>query len=337
MSQDQDDYPVDTVAQAWLVKMRGHDAAALREEFEAWLSASPQHKTAYERISRQVAASAILKSSSRHGAAQAEQRSSGRPAARRWLSAGAVIAAAAVVFLAFGAGGASLPGPFGDGPLTARAAEPLVTGRGEIRSFRFADGSTAVLDTDSRVEVSVAQAARHLRLAEGRLRLSVTGKGRPLRVEAGGGVVTAEDAAFDISLEENGALSLTMLRGDADIRFGNVPETDTLRAQAVPSGRSVTYDPTGKEQPTTASPVQEGSREWPSGWAEYRSIRLDQLIAEANRYAAKPIIVDDARTARLEASGRFRISKPETVAERLAQLFDLEIIRRADGIHLRHR
>lgn len=337
MSQQHDDYPVEEVAQAWLVKMRGDDAEALRDEFEEWLSSSPAHKAAYDRIAKGLAASAILKSSLRHGTAQAEQWSGRRPRARRWLSAGAVIAAAAVVFLAFGAGGSPLPGPFGDGPLAARAAEPLITRRGEIRSFSFADGSTAVLDTDSRVEVSLAKAARHLRLAKGRVRLSVTEKGQPLRVEAGDSVVTAQDAAFDVDLEENGALRVTLLRGKADIRFAGASGTDIERAQVLPSGRSVTYGPDGKEQPPATSSGQEDIREWPSGWAEYRSIRLDLLVAEANRYAVRPIIIDDKATARLEASGRFRISQPETLAARLALLFDLEITKRADGIHLRHR
>src|SRR3546814_19779647 len=106
-----------------------------------------------------------------------------------------------------------------------------------------------MLDTDSRLEFSFAQATRHLRLAKGRVRLSVTNNEQPLRVEAGGGVVTAEDAAFDIGFEENGALSVTVLRGEADIRFGGAPETGHPRAPALPSGRSVTYGPRGKEHP----------------------------------------------------------------------------------------
>src|SRR3546814_2889201 len=36
---------------------------------------------------------------------------------------------------------------------------------------------------------------------------------------------------------------------------------------------------------------------WPDGWAEYRSIRLDRLVAEANRYAVLPIMIDDPATA----------------------------------------
>src|SRR3546814_16004688 len=127
MSEASDDYPVDTVAHAWLVKMRGENPEAHRGEFDAWLSASPDHKAAYERITKKLAASAILKSSPRHGTAQTAQRRCRRPAARRWLSAGAVISAAAVVFLAFGAAGAPLTVPPADVAPTSLTAGPLVT------------------------------------------------------------------------------------------------------------------------------------------------------------------------------------------------------------------
>src|SRR3546814_5914157 len=45
MSEASDDYPVDTVAHAWLVKMRGENPEAHRGEFDAWLSASPDHRS----------------------------------------------------------------------------------------------------------------------------------------------------------------------------------------------------------------------------------------------------------------------------------------------------
>ena len=47
-------YPVDEVAQAWLIKMRGEDAGALRGEFEAWLLASADHGEAYRRAERRT-------------------------------------------------------------------------------------------------------------------------------------------------------------------------------------------------------------------------------------------------------------------------------------------
>src|SRR3546814_8736088 len=68
---------------------------------------------------------------------------------------------------------------------------------------------------------------------------------------------------------------------------------------------------------------------WPDGWAEYRSIRLDRLVAEANRYAVLPIMIDDPATAAFEVSGRFHVSQTERFADRIASLFGLSEIGRA--------
>src|SRR3546814_15616920 len=67
-------YPVDEVAQAWLIKMRGEDAGALRGEFEAWLLASADHGEAYRRAERRMAALAVLKPSQRLGTSHADTR-----------------------------------------------------------------------------------------------------------------------------------------------------------------------------------------------------------------------------------------------------------------------
>ena len=74
-------YPVDEVAQAWLIKMRGDDADGLRGEFDAWLLASAGHAEAYRRAERRMSALTILKTSERHGTSHAEER----PVRRRLL------------------------------------------------------------------------------------------------------------------------------------------------------------------------------------------------------------------------------------------------------------
>src|SRR3546814_3795868 len=78
-------------------------------------------------------------------------------------------------------------------------------------------------------------------------------------------------------------------------------------------------------------------QDWPSGWVQHRSIRLDQLVAQANRYSGKPIILDDNATAALIASGRFQINKTDVFVERIAESLKLRISYRDDGIHLRDR
>lgn len=324
------DYPLDEIARAWLVKMRGEDAPRLRSEFETWLAAAPEHRESYDRIARAMDQSAILKSSRRHGLARAGAISPS--ARRRWLPVGAVTAAA-VLLVAVGAG-LLMPAGSQDSLIAARATEQLVTRRGEIKTFRLADGATATLDTDSRVELVEADNAMHLRLTRGRARLDFAKGAGPFRVDVGDATVSGDNAGFDIGVVDGGAVDVMVLHGQAEVTSPTVGGG----ARALPPGEALRYRMADgelrREQSQTISP---SSADWPTGWSEHRSIQLAALAREANRYAARPIIIDDAVTGRLEVSGRFQVSRPDIMAERLGKLFDLAVERRADGIHLRQR
>lgn len=320
------DYPVDEVAQAWLIKMRGEDADALRGEFEAWLLASADHGEAYRRAEHRMAALAVLKTSQRHGTSHAEAR---RGRVRGWLPWGAAATAIALLIVAIGAGGASLPGQPGSASI-ARAAEPLITQRGEIRTFRLADGSSATLDTDSRLDVAFAAGDRSVRLIRGRVRLTIARQDIPLHIDAGRGTTIANNAEIDLSLDETGTVSAVLRRGEADLRAG----AKTGSATELSQGKTLTYRRDGKLQLGMAQ-ASDIPANWPEGWAEYRSIRLDRLVAEANRYAVTPIVIDDAASTALEVSGRFHLSETDAFAERIASLFGLRVERTARAIHLR--
>lgn len=322
------DHPVDKVAQAWLIKMRGEDAGALRGEFEAWLLASADHGEAYVRAERRMSALSVLKTSQRHGTSHAEAR---RGPARGWLPWSAAAAAIALLIIAIGVGGAALPGQNSTASI-ARAAEPLVTQRGEIRTFRLADGSSATLDTDSRLDVAFGNGARSVRLIKGRVRLSVAMQDTPLHIGAGQGSATANDAEIDLSIDEAGTVTAALRRGEADLRT----DANVGPATALSPKEALTYRRDGKLQ-LAGTPASDIPASWPEGWAEYHSIRLDQLVAEANRYAVRPIIIDDSSITELKASGRFHISRTEQFAQRVASLFGLSVERKADAIHLRRQ
>ena len=321
------DYPVDEVARAWLIKMRGEDAGSLSGEFEAWLLASADHAEAYRRAERRMSALAVLKTSQHHGTSHADAR---RGRVRGWLPWGAAATALALLIVAIGAGGTSLPGQPGSGSV-ARAAEPLITQRGEIRTFRLADGSSATLDTDSRLDVALANGARRVRLVKGRVRLAIARQDVPLHIEAGSGRAVANDAEIDLSVDEAGTVTAALRRGKAELRMGAMAEPATTLSR----GETLTYQGDGKR--LAVAPEAQIPESWPDGWAEYRSIRLDRLVAEANRYAVQPIMIDDSATAALEVSGRFHISQTERFADRIASLFDLRVVREADALHLRRR
>lgn len=330
MSAGDIDYTIDEIARAWFVKMRGEDAPRLRHEFETWLAASTDHRAHYDRIARAMKQAAILKTSTRYGTMRPDARS---PSRRRWLPVGASVAAAAML-VAIGSN-IWLPAGSKSSLMAARAAEPLVTRRGEIRTFRLPGGGTATLDTDSRIEFVEAGEARHLRLTRGLARLDFSDGAADFQIEAGGSIVSGNRAELDIGIADGGAIVIRVLRGNA--RMASRSATGAAET-ILPRPEPLRYRPAGggpEREPLRARELP--SADWPTGWSEHRSIPLAALAREANRYAARPIVIDDPATGRLEVSGRFQISRPETLADRLGQLFNLAVERRADGIHLRSR
>lgn len=328
-------------AERWLVRLDKDKSPETKAEFNRWAERSPDHRREFEWIEKVYVGGEILIDSDKFGAGRKDETPALEPArsSKRWLMVGtAAAAAAAVLFMAFGAGGAQLPGSFPGNSMSAHAAEPLVTSRGEIRSFSLADGSTATLDTESRVEVAMTKGQRHLRILKGRARFAVAPDARSFRVQAGAGEVVASQGEFDVAYEGGEQIIVRLISGDAGVRPASKQSHEARTSQPLQQDGVLGYR-AGDYRSATIQPdaAVTALQNWPSGWADYRSIRLDKLVAEANRYADKPIILDDRATASLVAVGRFRISKTDVFVERIAELFDLSISRRDDGIHLRKR
>jgi transmembrane sensor len=326
---------LDEIARGWATKMGGAARPEVREKLESWLAASPEHRRAYARARGDYLEAAVLRTSKTYGKDRFDIRAFCQ--SYRWRLTGAA-AAMALLLVAFGAGGSALRGSIPGGAMSAHAAEPLVTRRGEIRSFRLADGSTATLDTDSAAEVSISGGARHLLLSRGRARLEIVADRRPFRIMAGTAVVTAQRATVDVTLQEGGPIAVTLARGTADLRSGKAGKAGNAASQPLPLsvGELVHYRAGDPKPLRAAADETNGSADWTTGWAEHRTIRLDRLIIDANRYAEPLIILDDRRLGARTISGRFRIADSERFVSRIAALLDLEVERRADSIHL-HR
>lgn len=332
MSARGSDYTVEEVARAWFVKMRGDEAEKLRGEFDAWLAAAPEHREAYERISRSMTESAILKTSSRFGSEAARRRRSGTPGRR--MPWGAITAGALIVIAAVGVLSISPPGDSRFAS-SAQASEPLTTRRGEIRTFELPDGSTATLDTESRLELLYSAGERRVRLQKGRVRLTVAREGRPFIAEtvADADVVQTDDAVFDLRLE-SGHGELTLLAGEAALVSSRTAGLAASGTRPIEAGEQVPLTATGGTVGPAKISLPPARSDWPTGWAEYDRISLGALVAEANRYATLPIIVDDPAIADLAVSGRFHLRDSDAFARRVADLFALTIDEQSDGRHL---
>ncbi len=311
----------------WFVKMRGEDAVQLRRAFEDWLGQAPEHRRAYEWAEAHFGQAERLKESKKLSRW-------GLPRPRTWLVASAAVAAAIALVAVLRPADETMP-PAPE-PHTAQTDNPLKTEPGEIRTYSLADGSKVTLDADSRVEVAMNEAERRLRLRQGKARFAVAADPRPFVVEAGSGAVEARQAVFDVSYGDHEQVMVHLVSGQADIRAMAQPAVYTVVGRPLLAGQPVRY-PVETFRPEPVTDTGTDRRDWPEGWVEYRSVPLDALIADANRYADRPIIIDDAGTGDLRASGRFKLTDTETFVSRIAEVFDLKVSHEPDGIHLRRR
>lgn len=263
-------------------------------------------------------------------AAGPARRRSGR---RRWIRA--IVAAAATIALVAGLRPDFLFQPFQSFVSPARA-ETFETGRGDIRRFTLADGSRVTLDTDSRVEVTIDRRRRHALLRKGRARFDVVADARSFTIAAGNGNVTASEGQIDVGMGLDRQVELRLRSGSARVSAHERASQTGRSDMPLTIDRPVLYAQGDFAPQFVAVPVAD-TRDWPSGWIEYRKVSLGELVRQANRYAKSPIVLDDALLADLSASGRFKLTETSRFADRIAELFALRVSRQSDGIHLSSR
>lgn len=323
---------IEDEAIAWLVRMRGPDAASLHARFEQWLAQSAAHARAYEWAARHFEDAAILKQSPRHGSGS--RRS---PSPPHWLVAGVAAAAAASVLLVAGVRN-SWDHPAVQKPSLLAAESLLATRRGEIRTFHLSDGSQVTLDTNSKLAFSIGASTRHLDLEGGKARITIAHDPRPFIVTAGAGKIIAKNATFDVGYDDDRNVLVQLISGGADIQPQAQPATLVVPVRSVMTGGSFGYRASDfAPMPITSHWRAVDDSDWPSGWAAYRSVPLAVLIGQANRYSDSPIILDGTGVGSLEASGRFRLTDTDAFVGRIAEVFDLAVSHQADGIHLSRR
>jgi transmembrane sensor len=256
------------------------------------------------------------------------------PTKRRWRPAVLAAAAlAATVVVVLGLGTKLVPASLAP---TARAAT-YETGHGSIRRFTLEDGSALTLDSDSRVDFSMDSGGRRARLLHGRARLAAARDRRPFTIVAGAGRQIAFEGVIDIGIDEDQIVDLRLRSGTGELKADGKGGDAQVAGVLLPIDQQVVFPAAGTSAPKFVDAPVADTRAWPSGLVDYREITLDALLRDANRYAQSPILLDDPTLATFTASGRFQLTDSERLADRLAEVFDLAINRRADGIHLSRR
>lgn len=290
--------PIDRAAAHWVARaMRGLDAEE-RAEFDAWRGADPRHGGSYVRalaIARLAAAPASESLVREPGEAGPAGEGAG-PSRRRVLQ----WAAAACV-----------PGTIGAGSLYHILGNRTSTARGEIRNIALADGSTAVLNTNSSIAVSMRAKRRTVDLLEGEAWFDVAhDPARPFEVRSGELVVRAVGTAFKVrSLPEGTHVVVT--EGTVAIhRAASVEAPIRLTA-----GRQLSFARGTMVEASLTGAQVEQQLAWRQGLIILDGQTLDVAVAEFNRYNELKLEVIGGKLASQRVYGTFRARDPEALAK----------------------
>jgi len=299
-------------AARWFACMRGPDADARRADFDAWLARGPQHRAAYNRAGEVFAWGKLMAD---------EPTALPERAEARWRAPAAAVMACCLTAIVWIGVRDHTSHPAVAPTASAAARQWLTTVAGEERLAQLQDGSTARLASDSKLAIAFGASRRLLILEKGSARFDVHHESRPFIVMAGGGSVTARGTMFDVTLTKPGQVEVRLIRGVIDVQLPRPRLDRTAPVRRLVAGESIAF----VVAPRPAAPHLAQTLTAPIGIEadahNLASVPVAQLVAEANRSAARPIRLAGGDLGSERVSGRLRIDDTETLARRLSGLF----------------
>jgi len=295
---------IDAIASAWVVREdRAGLSTAEQADLDAWLAADERRQGAY------VRAHAAWSMMDRGRALGAET-----PPARRWPVVTRREALAASLIGVAGAGGALAVSRIGE--------QTYRTARGEIRRVPLGDGSSAAINTASRIEVAMTDDRRLVKLADGEAWFDVArDRARPFVVEARDVRLRATDGAFSVRRMGKGA-EVIVAKGTVECWT----TADPARVLRLPAGTKMLVSNSLPNPPQALAPATVGRLlAWREGMVGLDGETLTEAAAEFNRYNDRHIVIDDPALGRERLVGYFRANDPESFVKAVANTLGAQV------------
>jgi transmembrane sensor len=298
-------------AERWFVRLLEPDCPAdERAMFERWRAADPAHAAAYRDVEQlwKQSKDALKDPTVMAAARRALLHEPEARTPRRWLIPAFAVGMAALVALVV------LP------RWLMSPADPAgiayTTAAGQQQTVKLSDGSSILLDTDSKVVVRYSERTRRVDLLHGQAQFTVQGNHAwPFVVHAGAGTVTAVGTQFQVRLDDQ-ATDVALLKGKLAIAAES-PE-GALQDASLVAGQALSYDESGHITPVHAIDLQQ-AQGWTQGKLFVHDWRLPALIAEMNRYSNTKLQIDDPSLQDIHISGIFRTNDQQTLLLLLQQ------------------
>ena len=214
------------------------------------------------------------------------------------------------------------------GVATSAAGAVIATERGEIRLVPLKDGSTVLLNTESRIRVRYDDGQRRVTLLKGEAFFSVArDEGRPFVVEVDGRRLHTVQAGFRVRKLEKDPVDLLVSQGRVDVSAAplvGAPRAVEVSANSRLALADALHRATERPRPVTPEAV---TRElaWRDGKLAFEGETLDQAAAAFARYSDTRIEIRDPTLAREPVTGLFAASDPVGFGRAVAQVFDARL------------
>jgi transmembrane sensor len=191
--------------------------------------------------------------------------------------------------------------------------ETAVGGRKKIT---LADGSSVILNTDSRLDVDFSGRCRDVRLVRGEAYFEVVhDKARPFTVHANNYVVRDIGTAFDVHLSKAGSIEIGVTKGSVEVKPARGADvSDGAKSRGiVTAGHDIVLGEK-VERPEAVSNVELGRKlAWRQGQLIYTGQPLREVLADISRYSDIRIELSDPALENLPVGGAFRIDQIEAI------------------------
>ena len=321
-------------AAAWVARFDAGDVSAKDQaEFQEWLNRSPLHRdaiAAYGDLWSEFDALKRLTDSdeAKREAGARDDRPAILDGARPLLAA----CAAAVIMVA----GATLffhprPQVFAkveNHPPTTlfHPAATLFyeTAVGGPKKITLADGSSVILNTNSRLDVDFSAKCRDVHLMRGEAYFEVVhNKTRPFTVYANNYVVRDIGTAFDVHLSKTGVVEVGVTKGSVEVRHA----TGALVFEAekslgvVAAGHDIVLGQK-VERPEVLPSTDMGRKlAWRQGQLIYTGQPLGEVLADISRYSNIKFELADPALENLPVGGAFKVDQIEAIFAALEKNF----------------
>ena len=318
--------PIEQLAAGWAVRLdAGALEAAEQRRLDAWLAEDVRHLGALVKARAQWSdldrLGAMAGSHTPQPAAPA-RATYGREAGALWTRRGLIAASL---------GGASLLGL--GWSMLAPADEYYASAVGEVRRIPLEDGSTLVLNTDSRARVHFNREQREVRLLQGEALFEVAHDARrPFIVQSAAWQLRAVGTVFGVRLRGT-EVDVTVSEGVVEL--GRSGATQDVPRRIAASEQSILVP----AQPIRVQKLPEAAMErrfaWLNGMVAFSGESLADAVAEINRHNRRQIVIDDAELAQQPVVGAFRATDSEAFAAAAAAALGARSVAEDDALHLR--